>query len=869
MPRFALPLLLAGAALSQGVPAFAAGPGPRQTRAEYTTRIRESKAREREWMAQDAKQRMATARRWAAAARAAQARGEAPPAASPWMPIAIHEDGARVTYEVDVHARRYATHVAANAPVNLRVGDAPGDSTRTIRSASSIAASGNQVLIAWSEDRGPAHFGCGLSSDGGQSYRDGGMPPLPPEWFACGDPVVTVNENTGTFYLCVRVEPNGATNGIAVMAATVAGDTLSWSTPVLARSASSTAVILDQPGMVADSTGGNLYLTYRTFDATTGDHIDFQRSTDGGATWSSPTQLSSRADNGGVQGARPAVGPAGELYVVWSAIGGGPEDHIRFRRSMSRGHAWDAEVTPAAVYFNFGTGAPGWNREGGIDLPAIAVDRSRGTNRGRVHLAWTECMNRYDDALNTRDTRVERENDDYFSRATPFTPGQRLRGALGRGDRDYFSFSAREGTSYLFECDSVPNPLYTLRLFCGRDTTTRLAFTGDVTAPAGGRGYLLWTAPAPGIYYLRMAALPGGRSGGYRISTGVARTGLERARDARDVFAAHSDDGATWSEPALATDAAPRYAEYLPDIAVAADGMPYVSWLDWRDDRYGGKSYRYVTRSTDGGDAWGTSQRFSDAQNHWTNLSLASDLAPDMGSYAPMCVDGGYLRPAWTDGRDGAPDVYTERIATGFSLTACQGDLASNAGSSIDPGWTVANLNPLFASPYSWTLMSQRNWPSTGSGTVTAVADGSVSIGPSVTIPDSAATGTNQICLMVRDARDAQTRLCCFNVTIQPAPMSVPILASDFDLQASQPNPATHQTRIDFSLPSSGPVRLRIYGMKGELVRTLADGERPAGPNSVTWDGRDDRGSTAGAGAYMCRLEGFGSVRVQRLIWIR
>jgi flagellar hook assembly protein FlgD len=64
-------------------------------------------------------------------------------------------------------------------------------------------------------------------------------------------------------------------------------------------------------------------------------------------------------------------------------------------------------------------------------------------------------------------------------------------------------------------------------------------------------------------------------------------------------------------------------------------------------------------------------------------------------------------------------------------------------------------------------------------------------------------------------------------------------------------------------------VRLRIYGMKGEVVRTLADGERPAGPNSVTWDGRDDRGSTAGAGAYVCRLEGFGSVRVQRLIWIR
>jgi len=83
------------------------------------------------------------------------------------------------------------------------------------------------------------------------------------------------------------------------------------------------------------------------------------------------------------------------------------------------------------------------------------------------------------------------------------------------------------------------------------------------------------------------------------------------------------------------------------------------------------------------------------------------------------------------------------------------------------------------------------------------------------------------------------------------------------------PNPASNRTRIDFSLPYAGPVRLCVYGLRGELVRTLADGVRPAGPNSVTWDGRDERGGRADAGAYFCRLEGFGNVRVQRLIWLR
>jgi flagellar hook assembly protein FlgD len=154
-------------------------------------------------------------------------------------------------------------------------------------------------------------------------------------------------------------------------------------------------------------------------------------------------------------------------------------------------------------------------------------------------------------------------------------------------------------------------------------------------------------------------------------------------------------------------------------------------------------------------------------------------------------------------------------------------------------------------------------------GAAAAAADGVGAINPTVAIPDSAAPGVNRMCVMVTDAKGIRSRQCCFDVTVQSAPVSVPVLVSAFDLMASVPNPASNRTRIDFSLPYGGPVRLRIYGLRGELVRTLADGARPAGPNSVTWDGRDERGGRAGAGAYFCRLEGFGKVRVQRLIWLR
>ena len=866
----ALPLLLAGVVMAAlGLPASASGPGPAQTRAEYASRVRQSKARAVELMSQGAQRRMQEAKRWAAAVRAAKRRGlPPPPAGARQRPAPVNEDGARPSYELDVTARRFATHAAATVPANVRANNTAGDGTNTTQSEESIAAWGDYVLVAWNDGLGPQYLGYAYSTDGGQTFTDGGAPPGLAGWTWWSDPVVSVNEKTGTFYFCGLVDPNASTNGIGVVSATFSGSTLTWGAPILARSVNNSNAALDKQWLAADSTTGNLYLTCTTFDNATGDHIDFQKSSNGGATWTGAVQISSAADNGRVQGSRPAVGPAGELYATWSAIGAGPEDYIRLRKSINQGTNWIADVTPVACYVNFGTGAPGFNRERGIDFPSIAVDRTTGPDRGRVHLAWTESVNKYDDALNTLGTVVESENNNLVTVADPFIPGQRLRGALGTTtDNDYYSFSATQGTTYLFECDSIPNTLYTLRVFCALDSVTRLAFTGDLDAPAGGGGYIIWTAPASGTYFLRMAYVNGGTTGGYRISTGVAGVGIERGRDARDVFSSHSDDGTTWSAPVMVTDAAARYGEFLPEIQVAADGMPYVTWFDWRDDGCGGKSYQYLSRSSDGGAVWAANQRFSDVQNNWTSISLNSNLAPDMGDYSHLCADARYLRPAWADGRGGNPDVFTTRVDTWFDLTACQGDLATDPGASVNPSWTVSNLNPLFANAYGWTLSSQRNWPLVSVGA--AAADGTSGITPTIAIPDTAAPGVNRMCLTVTDAKGIRGRQCCFDLTIQSGPVSVPILTSAFDLRAGVPNPASNRTRIDFSLPYGGPVRLCIYGLRGELVRTLAEGVRPAGPNSVTWDGRDERGTRAGAGAYFCRLEGFGKVRVQRLIWLR
>jgi hypothetical protein len=72
------------------------------------------------------------------------------------------------------------------------------------------------------------------------------------------------------------------------------------------------------------------------------------------------------------------------------------------------------------------------------------------------------------------------------------------------------------------------------------------------------------------------------------------------------------------------------------------------------------------------------------------------------------------------------------------------------------------------------------------------------------------------------------------------------------------PNPAPGEAELTFALPQAGPASLRIYDGQGRMIRTLVSGDRPAGRQSVHWDGRDDGGRAAESGVYFARLNANG-----------
>jgi hypothetical protein len=687
--------------------ASAQGPGPDRSRTHVAAPERDRKARAIEALSRDATLRMREAARRAAAARAARRRGLPPPATAQHPPGPVNESGARASYPMEVTAPRSADRAPSGGTAVVRVSERARDGT--------AAAWGDHVLVGWSATAGPRGIGFSYSTDGGRTFRDGDLPPAPPGWAWRGDPVVAVNERTGAFYYCALVDPTPGTTGIAVGSATLTGSTLAWGAPVLARSVDAARAALEQPRLVADSSSGHLYLTCVAFDRRARSHIAFQRSADGGVSWSGAARLSRPTDDGRVRGARPALGPDGKVHVVWTAIGTGPEDMIRLRASADRGATWGTEVAPATTILDAGAG-----------FPAIAVDRTHGPHRGRVHIAWA-----------------------------------------GTAEPD---------------------------------------------------------AEAPG--------------------------------DARDVLATHSDDGGAWSAPVVVNDPASRPGDGPGGMAVAADGLLYLTWLD----RRGAATHPVLARSSDGGASWSPGLALSD---------VGGDDPDSAGARGQLVADGRSLRVLWTAARGADADLYTTRLETGFDLTACQGDLAMVPGSAVHPGWTVTNRNTLFVNAYDWTLTSARGWPLAPAGASAAGAGGTGAILPALAVPDSAAPGVNRMCLAVTDAGGLRTRRCCFDITVERPPASVPVLASPFDLRAGTPDPGTRRTRIDYSLPHAGPATLGIYDLRGERVRTLASGDRPGGPFSITWDGRDDHGGRAGPGAYFCRLEAFGTMKVQRLIWVR
>lgn len=234
------------------------------------------------------------------------------------------------------------------------------------------------------------------STDGGKSWEHQLLTSPFGVW---GDPVLDV-DTAGHFYFFHLSNTPGATwiDRIVNQKSTDGGKTWSDGT----YTGLSGIKNQDKQWSAIDRRTNAIYLTWTQFDkygstaANDNSKIMFSKSLDSGATWSTAKSINEKDGNCvdsdlTVEGAVPAIGPNGEIYVAWA----GPEG-IVFDRSKDGGDTWlDKDIFVDNIPGGWDFEVPGIYRCNG--LPITKCDTSGGQYHGTIYVNWTDQRNGEDD----------------------------------------------------------------------------------------------------------------------------------------------------------------------------------------------------------------------------------------------------------------------------------------------------------------------------------------------------------------------------------------------------------------------------------------------------------------------------------------
>jgi hypothetical protein len=244
-----------------------------------------------------------------------------------------------------------------------------------------------------------------VTHDAGRTWQ--GRAAANPEKRVQGDDAVLFDADGRALHSYISFEgiraprPSRAVNGIFVRRSEDNGRT--WGRPVAVVDHRNTVTPFeDKPWPGIDRVDGspyqgNVYVAWTRFDEYgTKDpecetEIHFSRSTDQGATFSMPFRISDDSgdcldSDNTVEGAVPAVGPGGELYLAWS----GPKG-LMFDRSEDGGLTFGKDRQIALTPGGWDIDIRGIARSNG--MPITAVDVSDGPRRGTIYVNWIDERN--------------------------------------------------------------------------------------------------------------------------------------------------------------------------------------------------------------------------------------------------------------------------------------------------------------------------------------------------------------------------------------------------------------------------------------------------------------------------------------------
>lgn len=270
----------------------------------------------------------------------------------------------------------------------------------------------NNLIGSAVDYRGSSSTWAYFSFDGGRTWDNVSLGRARPGWSSTNDPSVAFNRN-GTGYLCYggfnrTGNAQFGENGIFVSITTDGGRT--WSQQHI-------AVIIHTGQQTADSAFEDKYYVHvdtsstspyvdhlyipwkRVINSDSSTQIVIAKSTDGGATWLPPVNVSNRFPQTsedttfGQSFPLARTGPDGTVHVVWNS---GTERAVRYAKSTDGGATFSA---PSIIhrYTSFGVKS---SRAGQVNsrvkgvvraeaYPTLVVDNTNGPRRGWLYLVWS------------------------------------------------------------------------------------------------------------------------------------------------------------------------------------------------------------------------------------------------------------------------------------------------------------------------------------------------------------------------------------------------------------------------------------------------------------------------------------------------
>ena len=94
-------------------------------------------------------------------------------------------------------------------------------------------------------------------------------------------------------------------------------------------------------------------------------------------------------------------------------------------------------------------------------------------------------------------------------------------------------------------------------------------------------------------------------------------------------------------------------------------------------------------------------------------------------------------------------------------------------------------------------------------------------------------------------------------------------IPSEFALHDNYPNPFNPTTVIRFDIPTETKVRLVVYNMLGQKVKTLEQSTLSPGYHSIVWNGTNDQGLRVSAGMYFYQVQTNEFVKTKKMVLLK